>query len=129
MLEHIGEQSGDPAPLVIGGDSAGANLAAAVAMGLREEAHGRQAWRPVYRRLRRGFCCILPRPSVSMTASSFADHDPALPSRFLGACFSNYLQGQDPKDWRASPIVADLPGLSPALVVVLTDDPLRDSGV
>lgn len=113
----------DAARLAVGGDSAGGNLAAVVALALREAAEPQ----PVHQLLiypatdqRRG------APSHTSNAQGYLltrdtmdyFHDHYLPDR-----------AQD-LDWRASPLLhANLAGLPPALVLTAGYDPLRDEGL
>jgi acetyl esterase len=58
------------------------------------------------------------------------DEDPTLRSANLATYFADYAGESDPTDPRHSPITADsLAGLPPALVIVLSVDPLRDEAV
>ncbi|WP_371765606.1 alpha/beta hydrolase [Massilia sp.] len=133
VLEHAQELGGHPDTVVIGGDSAGGNLAAAVAIGLRDDEAAKLRVSAAPRAKLKAQLLLFPstdlRPSSLTTPSCIADLDPSLKTKVYEECISNYLQGENANDWRASPIVADLRGLPPALVVVLTVDPLRDSGV
>ncbi|MEJ7832122.1 MAG: alpha/beta hydrolase [Nocardioides sp.] len=114
----------DPARLGVGGDSAGGNLAAVVAI----EA-ARQGW-PLALQL-------LVYPAVDMTRETrslelFADGF-YLTARFMELANECYLPpGLDPRDPRVSPLFADfadLPdALAPAYVVTAGFDPLRDEG-
>ena len=59
-----------------------------------------------------------------------SDLDPTLRGTMVDECIKAYLPDHDADDWRISPLAAsDLSGLPPALVVVLSVDPLRDQGV
>ncbi|WP_440964002.1 alpha/beta hydrolase [Massilia sp. GER05] len=133
VLDHVDELGGDPDAVLIGGDSAGGNLAAAVAIRLRDEA---AQWRDdgaPRRPALKAQLLLYPatdlRPSALTTASCLADRDPSLPTQSVELCMAAYLGEKNMDDWRASPILADLSGLPPALVVVLEVDPLRDAGV
>jgi acetyl esterase len=112
----------DPSRIAVGGDSAGGNLAAAVAL------HARDAGGPSLS------FQLLVYPATDMAADS--------PSHSLFAegylltrdgirwYTGQYLRGPaDIADWRASPIRApDLSRLPPALVLTAGFDPLRDEG-
>lgn len=108
--------------LAVGGDSAGGNLAAVVALRLRAEGGPLLAMQ------------VLIYPATDMAAdtpshTSFADG--YLLTRESVLWFrSNYLRGHDDvADWRASPLKApDLSRLPPAYVVTAGFDPLRDEG-
>jgi acetyl esterase len=112
----------DAARLAVGGDSAGGNLAAVVALDARDNGGPALA------------CQVLIYPVTDMALE--------LPSHFLHAdqlplrrttmqwFVNHYLPGDAEKaDWRASPLRAvDLRGLPPALVVTASHDPLCDEG-
>lgn len=126
-VDHLAELGGDFARLGIAGDSAGGNLAAAVAIGLRpvtdDGVHPLAAQLLLY-------------PSVDLRDSSWtaksriADADPSLRCDVMRATAAAYIGTSDPDDWRLSPSAADdHSGLPPALIVVTTVDPLRDEAV
>ena len=114
------ELGADPSRIMIGGDSAGGNLAAVAALALRGET-GIQPWRQ-----------ILLYPCLDMSAS-LASHRKFAQGYLLTAPLyawycSNYAgeaAGRD--DWRLSPLFAgDLSGLPPAVLLYAGFDPLRD---
>jgi acetyl esterase len=118
---HAAALGADPARVGIGGDSAGGNLAAVVAIQARDDAP------PAAQLL------IYPvtdarntRPSVQMFGEGF------FLSNADRAAFTGYYldgTGVGDRDWRVSPLHApDLSGLSPALVVTAGFDLLRDEG-
>jgi len=113
------EQLGtDPARLVVGGDSAGGNLAAVVA---RHHADALRAQILIY-----------PATDARMAGESYREHAEfkALPADAMGFCWKTYLAGADGDDPDVSPLRAtELAGLPPALVVVAGYDVLRDDGV
>ncbi|GAS91244.1 alpha/beta hydrolase [Mycolicibacterium brisbanense] len=109
--------------IVVGGDSAGGNLAAVVSQ--RAHADG------------------LPLPDLQLLLYPVTDFSSETRSRTLFAdgffltkrdidwCFEHYLGGSDisPEDPIVSPLLAaDLSGLPPALVFTAGFDPLRDEG-
>jgi acetyl esterase len=112
----------DPARLSIGGVSAGANLAAVVALMARD----RGGPPLVFQALE------LPYTDMTMSSPSIDENgDGYLVTRAdLELCRSYYLS--DPSDARhpyASPLLAgDLSGLPPAFVTTAEFDPLRDEG-
>jgi len=116
---NYAELGADPARIMIGGDSAGGNLAAAAALTLRGEM-GIQPWRQV-----------LLYPCLDLSAS-LASHrkfaDGYLLTAPLYAWYrNNYLAGANADDWRLSPLFAeDLSRLPPAIVLYAGFDPLRD---
>lgn len=110
----------DPSRIMIGGDSAGGNLAAAASLALRKET-GIQPWRQ-----------ILLYPCLDMTAS-LASHRKFSEGYLLTAPLyawyrDNYAGKTAPRDdWRLSPLFAeDLSGLPPAVILYAGFDPLRD---
>jgi acetyl esterase len=113
----------DPARAAVGGDSAGGNIAAVMALMARDGYLPAVAFQlliyPVtdmgmghesYQRITEGY------PLVASTMKWFVDH---------------YLNGAaDIADWRASPLrAASLAGAAPAMVVTCAHDPLCDEGV
>lgn len=113
---------GDPKRLAVGGDSAGGNLAAVVAL------HARDHGGPQIR------FQLLIYPSVDFTAAGgsidrFAEGY-FLTKAGIEKCKAWYLNGpQDFRDWRASPIFAkSFAGLPPAFLFTAGFDPLLDEG-
>ncbi|MFI9106454.1 alpha/beta hydrolase [Streptomyces fildesensis] len=119
---HADEHGGDGSRLAVGGDSAGANLAAALTLHLRD--HGGP---PVAAQL-----LVYPNTDhLADTASRRENQDPVFFNhRSVDWYWRHYLadpaHGADPY---ASPLRAgDLGGLPPALVITAEYDPLRDEG-
>jgi acetyl esterase len=116
---NYAELGADPARIMIGGDSAGGNLAAAATLALRHET-GIQPWRQ-----------LLLYPCLDLSAS-LASHRKLADGYLLTAPLyawyrNNYLAGAHPDDWRLSPLFAeDLAGLPPAILLYAGFDPLRD---
>lgn len=105
-------------PVAVGGDSAGAGLAAAACLLTRDLGLRAQ---------------VLVNPIVDATLSSASIH--RLGSGFgltrsaLEQFVALYLDGADPRDPRCSPLLAeDLSGLPPAVVLTAELDPLHDEG-
>lgn len=113
-----GELGLDTTRLAIGGTSAGANLAAALALLLRNDTNLALAAQ------------ILVYPPLLHGAEETGADDPALTRSEVDWYWSLYLgAARDGVDPRASPLLAaDLRGLPPALVIVAERDPLRDEG-
>jgi acetyl esterase len=113
------EQLGtDPARVVVGGDSAGGNLAAVAA---RHHADKLRAQILIY-----------PATDARMASESYREHADftALPAQAMGFCWKTYLDEADGDDPDVSPLRAtDLAGLPPALIAVAGYDVLRDDGV
>lgn len=111
----------DAMQLFVGGDSAGGNLAAVVAINARE-AGPKIA----------GQVLIYPATDFSMSHPSHSEPETsALLTHSVIRWFrDHYLDGADGiGDWRASPArVQNLSGLPPAFVMTAGADPLRDEG-
>ena len=121
--EHAAELGADPHRVAVGGDSAGANLAALVSLRAREEG--------------------VPAPSLQVLLYPVTDYESQTRSKTLFArgffltrrdiaWFKERFLGGSRFDATApevSPLlVDDLSGLAPALVVTAGFDPLRDEG-
>lgn len=112
----------DPTRIAVGGDSAGGNLAAVVAL------MGRDGTVPAAR-----FQLLLyPVTDAGMTGTSYETTAPNMP---MTAASMRHYMGQylpelrDRDDWRASPArAASLAGTPPALVVTCGHDPLCSEG-
>ena len=110
----------DASRIAVGGDSAGGNLAAAVAQA-----------RPVPLRLQ---VLIYPATDARMSMPSIEENKdgPLLTKDTMEWFFRQYIDGSaDASDPRVSPMLADdstLAGVAPALVVTAEFDPLRDEG-
>lgn len=123
----VGAQAGglnlDPTRLAVGGDSAGGNLAAVVALAARDAGDLPIAFQ------------LLIYPATDMRrghASHATNGDGYVLTRDTLAYFHDHYI-TDPAhdlDWRASPLLhRDLSGLPPALVITAGYDPLRDEGL
>jgi acetyl esterase len=121
LAEHGRDIGGDPTRLVVAGDSAGGNLAAAVALRARTE--GPEL---------RGQVLVYPAcDAAGETESIRANGDGYLLTATTMTWFWDCYLGPDgdPADPFASPIrAADLAGLPAALVITAEYDPLRDEG-
>ncbi|HEY8075614.1 MAG TPA: alpha/beta hydrolase [Labilithrix sp.] len=110
----------DPKRIAIGGDSAGANIAAVAALDTRDDAA-----RPCFQLL------VYPVVDATFTSPSiekFADGF-FLEKKTMEWFRGHYLGDGDRKQPRMSPIYAEsLAGLPPALVMTAGFDPLRDEG-
>ncbi len=120
VAEHGSQLGGEPDRLAVAGDSAGGNLAAAVALRARDSGGPRlRAQALVY-------------PAVDFTterASVEANGEGYLLTAKAMAWFrAQYLGTHDPADPLASPLLADLGDLPPAVVAIAEFDPLRDEG-
>ena len=113
----------DSRRVAVGGDSAGGNLAAVVALMARD-------WDlpPLTFQL-----LVYPATDLAMTHASYqrVTDGLMLTSTTMAWFIEHYLRGpQDRCDWRASPLrAADLSGLPRALVLTCFYDPLCDEGI
>ena len=112
----------DAARLMVGGDSAGGNLAAVVALAARDGDGPELA----------GQVLIYPATDFAMTHPSHSEPETSilLTHSVIKWFCNHYLNGAaDVDDWRASPARAKtLAGLPPAYVLTAGADPLRDEG-
>ena len=116
---HLGIDAGR---LTVGGDSAGGNLAAVVALAARDNDGPKLA----------GQVLIYPATDFAMTHPSHSEPETSvlLTHSVIKWFCNHYLNGAaDVHDWRASPARAKtLIGLPPAYVLTAGADPLRDEG-
>lgn len=106
--------------IALGGESAGANLAAAIILRLRSS--GERL--PLFQLL------VHPVTDLTLDHVAFGDADPnGLARPFLEACVNLYTGDADIRNPLISPLhEADLSGLPPALVHTVEADPLRSDG-
>src|SRR5205823_13413782 len=109
----------DPARLAVGGDSAGANLALAAALAMRDA--GERALR--FQLLIYGcFSTDCDTPSWQRFGQGAG-----LSQSQMRWIWETYLERAEQRsDWRAAPIMADLKGIAPAHLIVGSLDPLLD---
>ncbi|GAB3681937.1 alpha/beta hydrolase [Saccharopolyspora sp. ID03-671] len=123
-LDHAAELSIDPHVITLGGGSAGGNLAAALALKLRDENGPAIALQ------------LLEVPALDLTMKLPSHSDPELRTRYAlsGADAERmvpmYLgEDGDPRDPYASPLhAADVSGLAPAYIMSAEFDLLCDDG-
>jgi len=122
IAEHAKQFGIDASRLCIGGDSAGGNLAAVVAIAARDGNGPAIA----------GQVLIYPAIDFAMTHPSHSEPETSilLTHSVISWFRDHYLNGAaDVHDWRASPARAKtLVGLPPAYVLTAGADPLRDEG-
>jgi acetyl esterase len=121
-IEHVSELGGDPAQVVVAGDSAGGNLAAAVALTCRDRGIPLGAQLLIY-------------PATDL-AGRYASRERLGQGQYFlkvgrGGGPSAYVP--DPKDLtdpRVSPLLAeDFTGLAPLVLGIGEYDPLRDEAI
>lgn len=122
LADHGGEISADGLRMAIGGDSAGANLAAAACIHARDHGGPRIAFQLL----------AYPATEYGVHRASLVDnaHAPMLCTEDVMWFWDQYLATDaDRTDVRAIPsAAASLAGLPPALVITAEYDPLRDDG-
>jgi acetyl esterase/lipase len=121
-VSHSAELGADGSRLGVAGESAGANLAAAVCLLARE-----RSGPPI-----RHQALIYPVVDLTLSSPSMLAHDrePVLSAADMSEMRDRYLADHDPRDPHASPIFAkDHAALPPALIQVAEHDPLRDDGI
>ena len=113
----------DPGRVAVGGDSAGGNLAAVVALMARDGTLPPVAYQLL----------IYPATDMMMTTVSSQTVTEGVPltSNTMRWFIDHYMRGRDDeRDWRASPLrAADLSGTAQALVLTCAYDPLCDEGI
>jgi len=110
----------DPARIALGGESAGANFTAALALRLRDKG-GAQ---PLFQLI------IHPVADMAFALPSITEvKAPGLTPDYIEACRSFYLGDADASQPYVSPLRAPShAGLAPAIVLTAEEDPLRDDG-
>ncbi|GGO79221.1 alpha/beta hydrolase [Nocardioides deserti] len=120
-LEHAAALGADPARIAVGGDSAGGNLAAHIAIEAAREGLP-LAWQLL----------VYPATDVSGETESkrMFGQGLFLTQEFMDLAVASYTPDPATRtDPRVAPLRADLPeGLAPAYVVTAGFDPLRDEG-
>jgi acetyl esterase len=121
VVDHAPELGGDPARLAVGGDSAGGNLAAVVALLAAREGL------PLAFQL-----LVYPGTDASNRTESkrLFGRDFYLTEEFMDQVMDWYVpERADRADPRVSPLLDEIPaGLAPAYVATAGFDPLRDEG-
>jgi acetyl esterase len=121
--EHAGEIGGDPARIVVGGDSAGGNLAAVCAILARDAGAPTLAFQLL----------VYPRTAADEDLPSHHEFaEGHLLTRKTVLWFHDHYRASDADrgDFRYAPLICpDLSRLPPALVIVGECDPLRDDGI
>jgi acetyl esterase len=121
VKEHATEINGNASKIVVGGDSAGGNLSAAMTL-LSKDEKG-----PVIE----GQILIYPVTSLTYDTKSYFEFQQGFGlDRDLMIWFGNYyINGEDTKNKLAAPLEAeDVSGLPPAYVITAEYDVLRDEG-
>ncbi len=122
VATHAADLGIEASRIAVGGNSAGGNLAAVMALLARDG-----ALPPIVAQV-----LIYPATDMTMTtvsAQTITEGAP-LTSTTMRWFIDHYLRNEaDKTDWRASPSrAASLAGTAPALVITASSDPLRDEG-
>ena len=121
IAAHASKLGIDAARLMVGGDSAGGNLAAVVSLHARDHGGAKIA----------GQVLVYPATEFARTHASHREPETSilLTHSVIGWFANHYMGDADRSDWRASPARAKtLAGLPPAYVLTAGADPLRDEG-
>jgi acetyl esterase len=123
VMTNAGSLGIDASRVAVGGDSAGGNLAAVIALMARDG-----GLPPVVFQL-----LVYPSTDMRMVTASSQTVTEGVPltSATMRWFINHYMRSADDEnDWRASPLRAvDLSGTAQALVLTCTYDPLRDEGI
>ncbi|VAV88801.1 Alpha/beta hydrolase fold-3 domain protein [hydrothermal vent metagenome] len=120
--DHAGDLSMDKNRLAVGGDSAGGNIAASIALSLRGNSRGEPAFQLlIYPAL---------QPFGSAPSHEKFSNGYALDTADMKFFISSYLQDHsNPQDPRAWPFfVDDVSDAAPAYIITGGQDPLQDDG-
>lgn len=120
-LKALREEVGD-APLIVGGDSAGGGLAAS--LGVLAAANGGPGID--------GLVLLSPWLDMRVSAASYAANaasDPMFSTESASIAAELYLQGFDPANPLASPLLAPITAFPPTLISVSTGEVLRDDSL
>jgi acetyl esterase len=121
VFDNAGSLAIDPGKIAVGGDSAGGNLAAVMALMARDGTLPPLAFQML----------VYPATDMTMTSVSSTTIGPGVPlTSVTMKWFIDHYMKTDRTDWRASPLrVASVAGTAPALVLTCGHDPLRDEGI
>lgn len=110
----------DPDRVALGGESAGANITAAICVRLRQEGGAQPLFQLV----------IHPVTDMAFEFPSITEIKvPGLDRGYIESCRSLYVGPADWKDPLISPLrAADHADLAPAIILTASEDPLRDDG-
>jgi acetyl esterase len=132
ICNHAAELNGDASRIAVGGDSAGGNLAAFVALCARDADIDLSLQMLVYPAT--DGRAHHPESTHDPLPSLVENSDAIVLTRDTMAYFSSHVcRGLDPaavtNDWRMSPLLAeDHTGLAPAYIATCEFDPIRDEG-
>jgi acetyl esterase len=121
VVAHAGELDIDPAQIAVAGDSAGANLVTVLALMGRDGSVPAPCFQMLF----------YPATDLECTMPSFDrfTEGVTLTAETMRWFRDQYLGEAGRRDWRASPLYADLTGVAPAFVLTAGYDPLCDEGI
>ena len=122
IVQHAAELGVNQEQIALGGDSAGANLAAVLCLMARDAGSPKIAYQ------------LLIYPATDQRATTPSHRKYAngylLTEKHFNYFRSNYVDPWQYEDWRASPLLArDVQSLPPALIITAGFDPLHDEGL
>jgi len=124
LAEHAEEIGGDRERLAVGGDSAGANLAAVTANRLCAVGD------PVQPAAQLLLFPVTDHPSAGHASYTECATGCGLDASVMRWFWDQYIQGVSPGDANISPLqLEQVPALPPTLVATAEHDPLRDEGI
>jgi acetyl esterase len=119
-IDHAAEIGADPKKIAVGGCSAGGNLAACLAIELKNDAAHKLAFQ------------LLLYPATAMEQETQSRKDLAtgyvLTAEIMEWFAGHFAAIAHPQGRRAEPKHADVSGVAPALVITAGFDPLKDEG-
>ena len=121
VAAHAAEIQGDPSRIAVGGESGGANFAAAVALMSRDRGGPALAFQLL----------ICPAADFRLTTDSWKDYDGYMIPREEFLIVKDFYVPNEKEQlhpYAAPSLAPDLHGLPPALVITAECDPLRDGG-
>lgn len=123
IARHGAGQGLDPSRIAVGGDSAGANLALAAALALKNDAEARVSFGLL-------FYGMFAHDFDSVSHRRFGDGRYGLTTLRMRWYWKQYLgHGHQTRDPRAAPLLADLSGLPPLMLLAAGRDCLRDDSL
>jgi acetyl esterase len=127
--DHLSDLGGDPHLLAVAGDSAGAQLAASVALARRDAGQALSAQLLIYPVIDVAGRYGDPRVNLQYPSRTDAAEGLGLTPEGMAKFACYYVDDADSADWRVSPMhAADLAGVAPAVVHTAALDILRDEG-
>ncbi len=123
FADHADRFAADPGRLIVAGDSAGGNLAAAVTLMARDRGGPTIAMQYLH--------CPVTAPAVGSDFASYQENAEGylLTRGAMEWFWDHYVGGTEGGPYAAPLLADDFTGLPPAVIVVAGYDPLRDEGV